>query len=277
MRSLWKGAISFGLVTIPVKLFAATESKEIKFNYLHKECKTPISYQKFCPTCQKELSTADIVKGYEYEKGKYVILQDEDFEKLPLDSIKAVQILDFVDLKEIDPIYYMKSYFLAPDDFGVKAYKLLYQALLETGKIAIAKIFLRTKENLATLRIYQNCLLLETMFYPDEVRSPKSVPELNLEDVKIQENELQMAKSLIDNLTSTFDPGKYTSDYRQKLYDLIQAKIADQEITEVQRPEDTKVIDLLEALKASVKATQDAKITKTAKNPKKRKQKTATG
>lgn len=274
MRSLWKGAISFGLVTIPVKLYAATESKEIKFNYLHKECKTPINYQRFCSACNKQVTTGDIVKGYEYEKGKYIILSDEDFEKLPLDSIKAVQILDFVDLKEIDPVYFMKSYFLAPDNFGVKAYRLLYQSLLDTGKIAIAKIFLRTKENLATLRIYQNCLMLETMFYPDEVRSPEAVPELKMDDIIIHENELEMAKNLIYNLTSPFEPSKYTSDYRQKLYQLIEAKIEDNEITEVQKNEETKIVDLMEALKASVKATQDSKKVKntiTSKNKKKTK------
>jgi len=277
MRSLWKGAISFGLVTIPVKMYAATESKEIKFNYLHKECKTPINYQKVCPVCNKKLTTEDIVKGYEYEKGKYVVLQDEDFEKLPLDSIKAVQILDFVDLKEIDHVYYMKSYFLAPADFGAKGYKLLYQALLDTGKIAIAKIFLRTKENLATLRIYQNCLMLETMFYPDEVRSTQSIPELDLEGIQVHENELKMAKSLIENLTAPFEPSKYTSTYRQKLYELIEAKIADNEITEVQKPQEVKIVDLMEGLRASVKATQESKKPKTTNTTKKRKSKTATG
>ncbi|WP_227767187.1 Ku protein [Zhaonella formicivorans] len=266
MRSMWKGAISFGLVTIPVKLFTATESKEIKFNYLHDECKTPIRYQKFCPTCERELNSEEIVRGYEYEKGRYVILKDEDFEKLPLDSIKSIQILDFVNLQEIDPIYFMKAYFLAPGDFGTKAYKLLYQALEETGKIAIAKVFLRTKENLATLRVYQNCLLLETMFYPDEVRNPAVIPELQGLEVAIHENELKMAKSLIDNLTAKFDPAKYTSDYRKALTELIEAKINDNQIEEVQRTETAaKIVDLMEALKASVKATEAARKPKSPK------------
>lgn len=272
MRSIWKGAISFGLVTIPIKLYAATESKEIKFNYLHKECHTPIKYQKICPTCNREVPPEEIVRGYEYEKGRYVIFKDEDFEKLPLDSIKAIQILDFVKLEEIDPIYFMKSYFLAPGDFGAKAYKLLYQALRETGKIAIAKVFLRTKENLAVIRVYENCLLLETIFYPNEVRSPQAIPELQDLNVDIHENELKMAKNLIENLTAHFDPVKYTSDYRKALRELIEAKINEEEVAVVKRPESAKVVDLMEALKASIQATQ-----KGPKEKPKKKTKKATG
>lgn len=273
MRSMWKGAISFGLVTIPVKLYTATESKEIKFNYLHKGCHTPIKYQKVCPQCNREVKADEIVRGYEYERGHYVILNDEDFEKLPLDSIKAIQILDFVKLEEIDPIYFIKSYFLAPGDLGAKAYKLLYQALQETGKIAIAKLFLRTKENLAVIRVYQDCLMLETIFYPNEVRSPKAIPELQDLAVEIHENELKMAKTLIENLTAQFDPAKYTSEYRKALRELIEAKIKDEEVTKVEPIASPKVVDLMEALKASIKASE--KIEK--KKPKKKAAKKATG
>lgn len=267
MRSMWKGAISFGLVTIPVKLYSATESKEIKFNYLHSECKTPIKYQKVCPACKREVSVEEIVRGYEYERGKYVILTDDDFEKLPLATIKAIQIIDFVDLAEIDPIYFIKSYFLAPGEFGSKAYKLLYRALQQTRKIAIAKVFLRTKENLAALRVFENCLVMDTMFYPDEVRSPEHLPELPTAEISIHENELKMAISLINNLTAKFEPAKYTSDYRQALTELIAAKIENKQVEEVQQPQNVKIIDLMEALKASVKATEEAR---KDKPPKKR-------
>lgn len=259
MRPMWKGAISFGLVNIPVKLYTATESKNIRFNFLHKECKTPIQYEKKCPLCDRVLENHDIVRGYEYEKGKYVVVQDEDIEGLPLESIKAIQILDFVNLAEIDPIYYLKSYFVSPNELGGKPYRLLYQALKETGKIAVAKVFLRTKETLAAIRVYENCLMMETMFFADEVRKPQTIPELESKP-EIHDNELKMAKSLISNLTAEFKPEKYDSNYRKALQELIAKKVANEEI-EIPREitKDEKIVDLMEALKASVNATEKKK------------------
>ena len=151
MRPIWNGAISFGLVNIPIKLYTATESKEIKFRYLHKECKSPIKYQRYCPVCEEKIENEDLVKGYEYESGHFVVMEDEDFAKIPLESLKAIEIIDFVHLTEIDPIFFMKSYYLAPTELGQKPYHLLFKAMEETGKIAIARVVLRTKENLACI------------------------------------------------------------------------------------------------------------------------------
>lgn len=256
MRPLWKGAISFGLVSIPVKMYAATEQKNVKFNYLHRECKTPVKYQKVCPACNREIEADEIVKGFEYQKGRYVVIEDEDLENLPLNTMRTIDILDFVELEDIDPIYFVKSYFLAPEDFGKKPYKLLFEALGKTGKIAVAKVFIRSRENLVTLRRYRdNCLLMETMLYPDEVRVPESIPELQ-EDVAVHDKELQMAESLINNLSSKFEPEKYKSDYREALLQVIHAKVENNQVEIPQAPQQEKVIDLMEALKASLAATE---------------------
>jgi len=269
MRSLWKGAISFGLVSIPVKMYVATETKNVKFNYLHNECKTPIKYQKVCPTCSREVVNHEIVRGYEYEKGKYVIIDEEDLENLPLKTMRTIDIIDFVDLNEVDPIYFIKPYFLVPAEYGQKPYRLLFEALGRTGKIAIAKVVVRSRENLVALRRYKNCILMETMYYPDEIRVPENLQELKM-DVEIHENELKMAVSLIENLSAKFVPSKYTSDYREALLELIQAKIKDNKIEMPYVPQEEKVVDLMEALKASIKAAEKEK------NLKKQKKKRAT-
>ncbi|MHB1125925.1 MAG: non-homologous end joining protein Ku [Bacillota bacterium] len=274
MHTVWKGAISFGLVSIPIKLFAATETKNIRFNFLHDQCKTPIRYEKVCPVCDREVTNDEIVRGYEYEKGKYVVLKDEDLENLPLNTLKTIDILDFVDLHQVDPIYYLKAYYLAPGELGYKPYRLLYQALQETGKAAIAKVTLRARESLALLRVYHNCLMMETMFYPDEIRSTDMLPELTGE-VPVHANELKMAINLIENLSAAFEPGKYTSDYRQALQELIQTKVTNEEIEVPLRPEGAKVLDLMEALRASVKATKEQQRPKTAADGRKKKKTTA--
>lgn len=264
MRPIWKGAISFGLVNIPIKLYTATESKDIKFRFLHKECKSPIRYQRFCPVCNEEVGNNELVKGYEYESGHFVVLEDEDFEKIPLESVKAIEIIDFVDLSEIDPIYFVKSYYLAPTELGLKPYHLLFKAMQETGKIAIARVVLRSKETLACLRLYEKALLMETIYYPNEIRSPEILPELHTE-VNVNKNELKVAKDLIMNLSTEFKPEKYTSNYREALMKFIEAKIAGEEITIPQQPENATVVDLMEALKASLAQVEGAK-----EKPKKR-------
>lgn len=258
MRNLWKGAISFGLVHVPVKLYSATERKDIKFNYIHEKCNTPVKYERVCPTCQTEIPMNEIVKGYEYEKGRYVILRDEDFENIPLESSKTVEILNFVNYKEIDPIYFDKSYYLAPGEGGQKAYELLKQSLENSEKVAVAKVVIRSKESLAVLRVYQNVILMETMFYPDEIRGTQLMPELDYQ-VKIQENEIKMAASLIDSLTQEFDPTQYENKYREALNQLIQSKITGQEVQEAPRVEQGKVVDLMDALKASIELAKKEK------------------
>jgi DNA end-binding protein Ku len=255
MRNLWKGAISFGLVNVPVKLYTATEKQEIKFNYLHEKCKTPIKYERRCPTCNVEVPSEEIVWGYEFEKGQYVVLKEEDFARIPDGGGKTIDIVDFVDLKEIDPIYFEKSYYLEPAQGGEKAYALLKRAMQETGKIAVAKVTIRSKESLAVLRVYQNALLMAVIFYPGEIRATAGLTGIQTEPA-LHENEIKMANSLIDNLSSHFDPQKYTNRYREDLMAVIQSKISGGEIAQTSGRESGKIIDLMDALRASIAATE---------------------
>lgn len=256
MRPLWKGAVSFGLVFVPVKLYTATESRDIKFNYLHKKCKTPVKYKRYCPYCDMEVSMDEIVRGYEYEKGKYVVIRDEDLEDLPERTSKSVDILDFVDLKQVDPVYYRKAYYLVPGEGGEKVYELLKKAMERTGKVAVARVVIRTKESLAILHVARGSLMMNTMFYPEEVRRPEQLPEMSYR-VNLHENELKMAENLISNLSADFQPEKYTDVYRRELMELIQAKIAGKEVEIPEAaPEEGKVVDIMEALKASIELAE---------------------
>ncbi len=258
MRPLWKGSVSFGLIFVPVKMYSATEKKDIRFNYLHNKCNTPVQYRKYCPYCNTEVPAEEIVRGYEYEKGKYVVIKEEDFERLPGEQARSVQILDFVDLAEIDPVYYDKAYYLAPAEGGAKVYDLLKQAMHVTKKVAVGRVVIRSKEALAVIRATKDALVMNTMFYPDEVRNPKLIEELSY-NAQLHENEIKMAVSLVENLSSQFDPEKYTNRYRESLMELINNKIAGKE-TEV--PVTTgaeKVVDLMSALKASIDLAQKSK------------------
>lgn len=271
MRNIWKGAISFGLVSIPIKLYTATESKDLKFRFLHKKCNHPVQYEKVCPVCEDELSSEDIVKGYEYEKGKFVIVEEYDFEKLPLNTLKAIEIVDFIDMEEIDPVFYVKSYFLAPAELGVKPYFLLMEAMKQTKKIALARVVIRSKETLAVLRIYKNTLMLETIFYPDEIRNPEALPEFQ-NSVQLNKNELKMAINLVESLSTKFEPEKYSNQYKEALMALIQAKITGKEVAVPPSPEGAKVVDLMEALKASLEAAKKAQKEKKPSSSKKGRQ-----
>lgn len=251
MRPLWKGAVSFGLVYVPVKMYAATEKKNIKFNYLHEKCKTPIQYRRYCPYCNTEVANEEIVRGYEYEKGKYVIMKEEDLEHLPGENTRSINIVDFVDLKDIDPLFYDKGYYLSPGEGGQKVYELLKKSMQETGKVAVAKVVIRNKESLAALRVADGVLTMSTMFYPDEVRKPAAIPELDYK-VDVHDNELKMAVNLINNLSAEFQPEKYTDDYREQLMEVIQAKVAGEGGEVAPVPQTDKVVDLMSALKASI-------------------------
>lgn len=271
MHTMWKGSISFGLVNIPIKMFAATENKDVRFRYIHKECNTAIKYKKICPTCNKEVAEEDIVKGFEYEPGHFVIISDEDLNSVKNEiNSKSIEIVDFVNLSEIDPIYFNKTYYLAPQDTVGKAYKLLRKAMEETGKIAIATITIRNKQSLAALRVYKNVLVMETIFYPDEVRPISQVPGLP-EDEQVDEKELNIANQLIDNLTAEFEPSKYKDDYREAMIELINKKISGKEIKVTKEAPERNVIDLMEALQASLKETKTGKV----KPPTTKKKKTA--
>lgn len=258
MRTLWKGAISFGLVNIPIKMYTATQRQDIRFNYLHAACKTPVQTRRYCPFCRTEVNREDLVWGYEYEKGRYVILKEEDFQNLPGENTKTIDILDFINLAEVDPVYFDKSYFLEPAPGGEKAYALLKKAMLETGKIAVAKVMIRTKSSLCCLRVFSDLLMMVTMFYPDEVRSPETLTH-QIKEPSLHANEISMANSLVENLSAPFNPAKYTNDYRAALMELIQAKIAGEEVAVPSTPETEKVVDLMEALRASLQATTEKK------------------
>ncbi|MDD4239559.1 MAG: Ku protein [Desulfotomaculaceae bacterium] len=260
MRPLWKGAVSFGLVYVPVKLYAATEHKDIRFNYLHQKCKTPIQYRRYCPHCQAEVPMEEIVRGYEYEKGSYVIMAEEDFGTTGGEGGRNINIMDFVNLVDIDPVYFEKAYYLAPSEGGAKVYELLKRAMSETGKVAVARVVIRNRESLAALRVSGNTLVMSTMHYPDEVRQATALPELNYQ-VNLHENEVKMAVSLINNLSAEFQPEKYNDTYREGLMEIIQAKIAGEEITTPTQRETGKVVDLMEALKASIDLAKEERVT----------------
>ncbi|WP_407269204.1 Ku protein [Radiobacillus sp. PE A8.2] len=265
MHTMWKGTISFGLVNIPVKLHAATENKDVKLRQLHKKCQSPIKYEKICPVCEEEIGNDDIVKAFEYAKNKFVMLTDEELEEIREENTdKAVEIVDFVQLQEIDPIYFEKSYYLSPSEGGGKAYSLLRAALKDTGKIGVAKMVIRSKEQLAVIRVYENTLVVETIHYPDEVRNVQDVPNIP-EAANIVEKELETAKMLIEQLTAEFNPEKYQDEYRTALLELIEEKKNnDETATASEKPRPNNVTNLMEALEASLKRAETAKPAKPA-------------
>lgn len=257
MHTIWKGSISFGLVNIPIKLHTATEDKDIKLRTLHKQCHSPIKYEKVCPVCDVEVKPEEIVKAFEYTKGKFVVLEDEDLEKLKKENEeRAVEIVDFVKMEQIDPIYYDRTYFMSPSEGGVKAYSLLRKALEDTSKVGLAKIIIRSKEQMAVIRVYENTLVMETIHYPDEVRKASDVPNVPTES-NVSEKELETAKLLIDQLTTDFEPKKYNDEYRTELMELIEAKQSGQEtVTASQKDTPSNVTDLMAALQASIDRTK---------------------
>jgi DNA end-binding protein Ku len=253
-RSMWKGAISFGLVTIPVSVYPATEEKTLRFNQLHDEDGGRIRMKRTCSVDGEEVSYDHIVKGYEYEKDKYVILNDEDFDAVPVPSSRAIDIVQFVDLEDIDPIMYKKTYYLIPEETGAKAYALLREAMSQVNKVGIAKVSFRDKEHLSALRFKDDAFVLETMYWPDEIREA-DFGGVDV-DAKVRDQELDMAKTLIENLTADWHPEEFTDDYRDSLLKIVDAKIAGEEIELVEPEPTAKVVDLMAALKASVDAAK---------------------
>ena len=252
-RAIWKGAISFGMVSIPVNLFAAASSKDLSFHMLHDECLSRIKQIRRCPVHDKELETSEIVRGFEYAKGQYVLMTDEDFEAVALPSKHTIEVTGFVRAEEIDPVYFERSYFMEPEDLGVKPYALLLRAMEEKGLTALGKIAFRNREHLCAMRAANGTLMLETLYYSDElqVEQPKKVA-----DVEVSDRELSMAFSLIDLLSESFEPKKYEDEYRRGLMEIIEAKLQGQEIVTAAPAPAEKVIDLMAALKASVEAAQ---------------------
>ncbi|MEO3945570.1 Ku protein [Gorillibacterium sp. CAU 1737] len=263
MHTIWKGAVSFGLVHVPVRMYAATEDRDISMRYLHKVCSTPLQYVRSCPTCEKEVGWEEIARGYEYEPGRFVLFEKDELDALGGEANREIKILDFVDLTEIDPVYFQKTYYLGPGDTGAGAYSLLLKAIQDTGKIGIATVTLRSKSSLAAIRVIDRCLAMETIFYPDEIRAVLQVPNLP-EAGQVNEKELTMAKLLIEQLSSAFEPEKYKDTYRESVMQAIQQKIAGQEVHAAPQPERANVIDLMAALQASLDAAKPAAAEKPA-------------
>lgn len=253
-RAIWKGNISFGLVNIPIALYAATRREELKFRLLRRSDLSPVNYKRVAEKDGKEVAWDEIVKGYEYEKGKYVVLRDEDFQRVDLEATQTVDIQDFVDLQEIDPMYFYKPYYLEPQKGGDKAYALLRDALKESNKVGVAKVVIKTRQYLAGVKPEDGALVLELMHFADELADPAKlhVPK----KLEAGKREMNMAKSLIENMTSKWQPEKYKDDYREALMEVIEEKVeaGGKEIEEKPRkaPKPTKVIDLVSVLQKSL-------------------------
>ncbi|GAB3567467.1 Ku protein [Amycolatopsis endophytica] len=260
MRSMWKGSVSFGLVTIPISLYAATENKNVSLRQVHVSDGGRIQYKRFCTIDGEEVPYADIAKGYETGDGEMVVLTDEDLKDLPLSSSNVIDVLEFVPLEAIDPLHFDRHYYLEPQKAAVKPYVLLRDALHKSGNVAIAKVALRQRETLALLRVHADVMVMTTMLWPDEVRTP-DFGFLGDELPQVRPQELSMAGSLIDSLTEpVFDPGKYTDSYREALESVIDAKIAGRKTTKPKgRSPQSDVVDLMAALEASVSEAKKAR------------------
>ena len=254
MRALWEGSISFGLVSLPVSMYPATQPTGYVFRLMHEKCAAPVNYERRCPHCGAIAPWAEIVRGFEYENGKFVMLKDEDLERIPLKTTKTIDIVDFVDARDIDPIYVDKTYYLVPQRGGEKAYGLLAEALDLTRKTAVGKVVVREKEHLAAVRFKSGALLLETLFYPDEVRPPEFWEALR-QKPRLGETEVRLAVELVDALSSKWDPHKYVDEYRQALRQLIRAKMAGQQLQPPVSGVETGR-SLEDALKASIEAVK---------------------
>jgi len=252
-RAIWSGSISFGMVSIPVKLYGATESKDIRFHLLHAKDGTRLKQIRWCPTDEAEVPWNETARGYEYAKGQYVVLKDEDFEKLPLPSRHTIDIRAFVEEAEIDPVFFEKSYYLEPGERAHKPYALLLKALERKSLTAIATVTMRNKEQLCAIRARNGVIMLETLFYPDEIR--KSV-DVDLDSVKVSDKEMDMAFTLIELLHKPFEPGEYHDHYREALEQLIEAKLEGKEVVAAPEEKETRVIDLADALRRSVEAAR---------------------
>ena len=259
MRAIWKGAVSFGLVSIGVKLYSATEEKDIRFHQVHRTDGGRIRYKRTCSVCGEEVSYDDIAKGYDLGGGDMVVLTDDDFADLPLSTSRAIDVLEFVPAEQVDPILYAKSYYLEPEGQATKPYVLLRDALTDSERVAIVKIALRQREQLATLRVRDGVLVLNTMMWPDEIRTP-DFGFLD-DDIEVRPPELAMAASLIDSMAGEFDPDQYTDNYRVALQEVIDAKVEGREVVSPEEPEEAPAaaVDLMAALRASVDRARAAR------------------
>lgn len=251
-RSIWKGAMGFGMVSVPVKLYSATDEKTVHFNQLHADCQTRIQMPRWCPTCDRKVEQSEIVKGYPIGDEKWLVMDSADFTSLPVKSLKTIDVVAFVEGNQIDPRHYNKPYFLAPEDAGVKAFSLFLQAMAKVNMVGICKLGYREREHLATIRAFGGVILLQTLYYADELRNPDEVkPKM----VDVSEREMEMAVTLLQTLQQpTADLGQYADEYRNALLERIQAKLAGEVFTISETPEEKPEMDLVDALMASISA-----------------------
>jgi DNA end-binding protein Ku len=248
--TVWKGHLTFGLLSLPVKLYSAARSEAVSFNQLHKADHSRIKQVLYCQLEDKPIQRSDIVKGYEYEKDKYVVIEDEEIKKVAPKTARTMEVLEFVKSSEVDPIFFDASYYLAPDEAGEKPYALLFEALRQSSCVGVAKIAMHNREHIVILRPGARGILLHTMYYEDEIRQ---VEEFHTDTSKVQDKELALAKMLIESLLAPFEPGKYKDNYRENLLSMIKAKVEGKEIVETAAPaHKAPVIDILEALKMSL-------------------------
>jgi len=247
--TVWKGHLTFGLISIPVRMFAAARGERVSFNQLHKVCHSRLRQPLFCPVCNRQVERSEIVKGYEYEKDQYVLFNDEELDKIEPPSAHVMEILEFVKLDEMDPLYFDASYYVSPEDAGVKAYQLLLKGMEETGYGAIAKLTMHQREHIVIIRPGAQGMTLHTMFYSNEIRAAEAVPN---DKIELKDQEKKLADQLIQSLAAPWQPEKYRDEYQENLKGMIQAKLKGQEVTEVAQPHMAPVIDLMEALKKSL-------------------------
>ena len=245
----WRGHLSFGLVSIPVRLYPAARGKAVEFHQIHKACRTRLRRPLFCPTCNRIVEQAEVVKGYEYEKGQYLLIEDEEIKKLAPESGGAMEITEFVELAEIDPLYFETSYLATPEKSGAKAYELLVKALDKTGKAGLAKVVMHRREYLVAIRSRANGLTLHTMYFNNEIRE---VAEYGHLDVDLKPQEMKLATELIGNLSTHFKPQKYRNEYQAKLQGLVEAKLKGRKAPVATERKPAQVIDMMEALKQSL-------------------------
>jgi len=251
--TVWKGHITFGLISIPVRMSAAARGERISFNQLHKVCHSRLKQPLFCPVCNRQVERSEIVKGYEYEKDQYVLFNEDELDKIEPPSAKVMEILEFVKLDEMDPLYFDASYYVTPEDAGVKAYKLLMNAMKESGYGAIAKLTMHQREHIVIIRPGASGLTLHTMYYTNEIRAAEPV---HIDKVELKDQEKKLANQLIESLAAPFEPQKYHDEYQDNVRAMISAKLKGQEVTEVAQPKMAPVIDLMEALKKSIAEKQ---------------------
>jgi DNA end-binding protein Ku len=251
--TVWKGHLTFGLISIPIRMFAAARGERISFNQLHKECHSRLRQPLFCPTCNRNVERSEIVKGYEYEKDQYVLFSEEELDKIEPPSAHVMEILEFVKLSDMDPLYFDSSYYISPEDAGLKAYHLLMKAMEESGYGAIAKLTMHQREHIVIVRPGTHGLTLHTMFYSNEIRAAEV---LSTDKIELREQEKTLARQLIQSLAVDWEPQKFRDQYMENVRSMIDAKLKGREVTEIAQPHMAPVIDLMEALKKSLAEKQ---------------------